>query len=405
MFYAMRSLRPYLAALVALPVGPLPQLPLPVDVGKTVSGVAGSLDVPLTEVRKLHLRQLLSANRRVLEADPQGAPMVRSEVLAFSPSAVALERAQATGFSIARERPLGGLDARIVVLRSPEKVTTRRALERLRALDPEGVYDFNHIYTESGDISAAADTVNRPGNREERALRAGMVDGGVDTAHIVFQNVTVHQHGCGEQPVPSVHGTAVASLIAAREIYAADIYCNRPTGGAMDDIADGIAWIAEQHVPVINVSLVGPRNLMLERIVRLAGAKGYLIVAAVGNDGPAAPPLYPASYPGVIGVTAVDLKQHVLLESCRGPQVYFAAQGAQMNAAVSGQAYAPVRGTSFAAPIVTGLLAAKLTEPGKSAADAVLAELARTAVDLGAPGRDDVYGNGLVGGISEGFKQ
>jgi len=202
-----------------------------------------------------------------------------------------------------------------------------------------------------------------------------------------------------------VHGTAVASLIAAREIYAADIYCNRPTGGAMDDIADGIAWIAGQRVPVINVSLVGPRNLMLERIVRLAGAKGYLIVAAVGNDGPAAPPLYPASYPGVIGVTAVDLKQHVLLESCRGPQVYFAAQGAQMNAAVSGQAYAPVRGTSFAAPIVTGLLAAKLTEPGKSAADAVLAELARTAVDLGAPGRDDVYGNGLVGGISEGFKQ
>ena len=169
------------------------------------------------------------------------------------------------------------------------------------------------------------------------------------------------------------------------------------TGGAMDDIADGIAWIVRQRVAVINVSLVGPRNIMLENVVRLATARGHLIVAAVGNDGPAAPPLYPASYPDVIGVTAVDAQQHVLLEACRGRQVAFAAPGADMAAAVMARAYAPVRGTSFASPIVASLLAARLPEPNRSAAANAVSDLARQALDLGVKGVDEVYGNGLVG--------
>ena len=57
---------------------------------------------------------------------------------------------------------------------------------------------------------------------------------------------------------------------------------------------------------MINVSLVGPRNALLERVVASLVSRGHLIVAAVGNDGPAAPPLYPAAYDGVVGVTAVD---------------------------------------------------------------------------------------------------
>jgi len=57
-----------------------------------------------------------------------------------------------------------------------------------------------------------------------------------------------------------------------------------------------------------------------------------------------------------------------------------------------------VRGTSFAAPIVAGLLAAQLHEPDKSAAERAIADLTHQAIDLGAPGPDPVYGNGLVGG-------
>src|SRR5207245_7526152 len=90
---------------------------------------------------------------------------------------------------------------------------------------------------------------------------------------------------------------------------------------------EAFGWLAREHVPVINVSLVGPPNAMLAAIVRDVLSRGYLVVAAVGNDGPAAPPLYPAAWPGVIGVTAVDARQRVLVEAGRGPQVKFAAPG------------------------------------------------------------------------------
>jgi subtilisin family serine protease len=129
----------------------------------------------------------------------------------------------------------------------------------------------------------------------------------------------------------------------------------------------------------------------------VATARGHLIVAAVGNDGPAAAPLYPASYPDVVGVTGVDSQQRVLMEACRGKHVDFAAVGVNQNAAIPVQAYAPVRGTSFAAPVVAGLLAARLPEPNKVAAESAIRELTSQARDLGARGPDTVYGQGFVG--------
>jgi subtilisin family serine protease len=148
---------------------------------------------------------------------------------------------------------------------------------------------------------------------------------------------------------------------------------------------------------VINVSLVGPKNALLERIVRSLIEQGYLIVAAVGNDGPAAPPLYPAAYPDVVGVTGVDAHRRVLLEAERGPQVMFAARGADLGAADLKHGYAPVRGTSYAAPTVAALLAAAVSAPDRQAALEAILEIKQSAIHLGAPGKDLTYGFGLVG--------
>jgi subtilisin family serine protease len=63
----------------------------------------------------------------------------------------------------------------------------------------------------------------------------------------------------------------------------------------------------------------------------------------------------------------------------------------------AGGGYASARGTSFAAPIVAGLLAEALQEPDPKTAAAALLLLERSATDLGAAGRDDVFGFGLVG--------
>ena len=424
------------AAHAQLPRVQLPNVPGVVNdtvgrVGNTVGNVAGQVD-RLADVRRLRVDDLVRTQRANVERDPAGQPILRAEIVSFDPTDAALDRARAAGFQVARERVLEGLDSRVVVLRAPEGMTTRRALTRLRGLDPQGSYDYNHIYLDSGDVAIAGASKPRGESGGEGAtdrtrrlalasdasgavpaeatgsFKVGLVDGGVDVSHPVFKGTAVHQYGCDGKPVPTAHGTAVASLLVGKadpfsgaapgaELYAADVYCGLGAGGAADAVVDAIAWIARQHVAVINVSLVGPKNLLLENVVRLVIARGHIIVAAVGNDGPAAPPLYPASYPDVIGVTAVDAHRKVLIEACRGKQVKFAAPGADMAAAELAPTFAVVRGTSFAAPIVAGLLAASLHEPDKEAAAKAIQTLASQAIDLGSRGVDKTYGAGLVG--------
>jgi subtilisin family serine protease len=204
-----------------------------------------------------------------------------------------------------------------------------------------------------------------------------------------------------------VHGTAVASLLIGdagqfrgaapgARLYAADVYCGIPTGGAIDAIAAALGWLGANQVAVVNISLVGPDNVVLRRLVGQMIARGYIIVAAVGNDGPAAPPLYPAAYPDVIGVTAVDAHRHALIEAERGAQVEFAAPGADMAAANCPDGFTSVRGTSFAAPLVAGLLAPRLPQPDPAAARQAIESLALEAIHLGASGRNSTYGLGLV---------
>jgi len=116
------------------------------------------------------------------------------------------------------------------------------------------------------------------------------------------------------------------------------------------------------------------------------------LVAAVGNDGTTDVPRYPAAYPGVVGVTAVDQQERALAAGNRGNFVALAAPG--VDVWIPGQpdaSSAPVdqlvTGTSFATPYVTASLAAFGNDVGRMLA---------TARDLGAPGVDPVFGHGLV---------
>ncbi len=390
----------------------LPQVRLPVDVSRTVTDAVESVDPQkLVDLRGERISRLLHEHRDRVEADPRGAPMVRAEVVALSPSPEAVQRALAAGFVVVREQQLEGLELRTVVFRTPRRMSTRRALQRLRDLDPSGTYDFNHIYLESGGIGVAQPL---PGTSAPvvlpaaaTGLKVGLIDGGVQKTHPVFSAVPMYFFGCDGRPVPGEHGTAVASLLVGStetfsgaapraQLYAADVYCGAPTGGAVDAIAQAFAWLARERVGVINVSLVGPANDMLERIVRSVLERGHIVVAAVGNDGPASPPLYPAAYAGVTGVTGVDGKRRVLLEALRGEQVDFAAPGADMLAASGTDGFSAVRGTSFAAPIVAGLLARELFKPDAAAAGRAMERLVSQAEDLGQRGPDAVYGRGFV---------
>jgi len=402
-------------AQVRLPNVQVPQLPniqVPVDAGGLVNGAARTLEPnQLRDLRRLRIRELLRANRRELESDSNGAPVVRAEIVAYAPSDAALRMASEAGLTVVRESSLGGLSVKVVVLRPKSGMSTRAALRALRRADPEGSYDYNHLYIESGAIDTSQPV--SPGNGIDTntgaaKIRVGLIDTGVARDHPSLRGASIEQFGCDSAAAPAAHGTAVASLLMGHanrfagaapdaSLYSADVYCGKSTGGSVEAIGAAFSWLVEKRVPVINVSLVGPPNLLLEKIVGATLARGFIVVAAVGNDGPASPPLYPAAYRGVIGVTGVDAKRRVLMEAVRGPQVYFAAPGSDMGAADLQEGYVAVRGTSFSAPIVAGLLAQRVSEPDVAAAQRAIAALAAQAIDLGSHGIDKTYGHGLVG--------
>jgi subtilisin family serine protease len=388
----------------------LPSLPLPGRIGPVgLDGLRRPVDrlldrAPLPDLGSLRLdtvKQLLRNHPDQLEADPRGEPALRGEVLAWSPSDAALRAARDAGAAVVSDDVLPGLGDRMVVLRLPAGASTAALVERLRTIDPDGSYDFNHVYTGSGAAGGV-----RAGDGP--AVRVGLVDSGVDGDHPVFEDAAITRWGCGGQAVPAPHGTAVAALMVGRSehlhgaapgasLYAADVYCGSPVGGAADRIAAALGWLDQQAVGVVNISLVGPSNALLARAVAAMQAHGHLLVAAVGNDGPAAPPLYPASYPGVVGVTGVDRRGKPLPEAARGPQVKFAAPGSQMISAAPGTPpYRQVRGTSFAAPIVAALLAQRLPRPDRAGAARAVDALAREAGHGQAVANDEI-GYGIVG--------
>lgn len=402
--------------------GPAPAQLLPPSAGGLVQDVAQGMQRgadrlgqsmqetrgDLERLRLKRLQALLRSDPRGLERDEGGAVVMRGQVVAVEPEAEALQAAQAAGFVVLEQRSFGEFGLRLVVLQVPPGLSTRRALQQLRQRDPQGEYDYNHVYSGSAappPAAASASVAAAAADDATGGFVVGLIDSGVDAAHPALAGVQVHAWGCDGQVRAQPHGTAVASLLAgravahgpfARTLYAADIYCGQADGGTVVALVGALAWMAQRQVPVINISLIGGPNRALQLAVQRMLARGHLLVAAVGNDGPAAPPLYPAAYPGVIGVTAVDARARVLPEAGRGPQVAFAAVGELIAAAPQGH-WRTQRGTSFAAPLVARLAAQALPQPDPQAAAQVRARLQAQARDLGAPGTDPVYGAGLLG--------
>jgi hypothetical protein len=390
------------AQLLPSPSAVLGDLPVPDlrPLGRVVDQTVEDLTPQaLAATRLERLRDLVRRYPRALELDDLGQPVVRAEVLAISPGDQAMAVIQAAGFGVARRSRSDDLGLELVTLTPPKGMSAKAAVRRLRELDPGGAYDFNHLYADAGGgappPASAAPTAANGG-----VARAGLLDGGVDAGQAAFAGVRIQPRGFARGGArPSPHGTAVASVLAAGgvgEILAADVYGQGPTGGSAEAIVSALAWMAQARVPVVNVSLVGPANGPLGAAVKALIARGCLIVAAVGNDGPAAPALYPASYPGVIAVTGVDRRRRLLPEAGRAAHVDFAAYGSEVKVAAPGGRTTVVRGTSYAAPVVAARLARMMDVADPQAARRATARLAEEAIDLGAPGPDPLYGRGLV---------
>ena len=365
------------------------------EAGRTAAGVerrAGRL----VRDRLSRLRGYVRDRRDVLEMSEAG-PVVRGRLIALDFDDRALARARGAGFGLIAEDGIGDLGVGFVTLSVPAGMPIDAAAAALEEIAPAATITANHIHFAGGSAAplAAATSAAQAGARVANPA-IGVIDGGV-AAHPAIGGVEQRGFARGA-PAASAHGTAVASLAAGRgpvnggapgaALLVADIYGDDPAGGSATALARAIGWMAGRGVPVVTISLAGPANALVERTIARARARGIEFVAAVGNDGPAAPPAYPASYAGVIAVTGVDRRNRVLAEAGRAAHLDYAAPGADMRAASHRGGTRRVRGTSFAAPLVAGRLAALGSR----------ARLDAEARDLGAPGPDAVYGRGLVCG-------
>ena len=319
--------------------------------------------------RRARLNALIAANRGVLDRDSSGQPVRKRELIATNPDPTSLAVAGRMGFQVSGDEIEPGLGIRMVTLVIPRTMNVRQAFQAIRRAAPAMLVDYNHIYEPSGgSLLPVAGAVLASAPRSiPRATRIAMIDGGV-ASHPSLVRASIEQQGFAGDAQPTGHGTAVGSLLvgdqgpfrgAARgaQLFVADVYGGNPAAGSTSSIVRALSWAASKNPAVINISLVGPNNAALARAIGSVEARGIKVVAAVGNDGPAAPPQYPASYPGVVSVTGVDAQGKALPEASRAGHLDFAAPGADMIAALPGQGFTVVRGTSFAAPLAAARLA------------------------------------------------
>ena len=337
------------------------------------------------------------------DRDEIGNPVRQGEVIAFALAPEAERQLVASGFRVLRRTALASLGQEVVRLGIPRGRRLADALREVRAAAPGAVTDFDHYYG-LGLASRAKpkrDKAARPavGTPAPRTATVGMIDTAV-AAHPALGHARVVSWQQGADPkAVTQHGTAVASLLATRgaeTIYSANIFRGPPAHPftSIDILAEAMEWMMGQGTPVINMSIAGPPNALLEKLVAIAGARGRTIVAAAGNGGPSAPPVYPAALPGVVAVTAVDPALRVYRYANHGRYIAVAAQGVGVLAARSEGGFARFTGTSFAAPLVAARLAQ--CRAGGATGAACTDQLFKAARDLGAAGFDDTYGHGYI---------
>jgi hypothetical protein len=351
---------------------------------------------------------------------PPVALALPSEIVLAPVTEAELALILADGFSVVASAPaplLGGLVARLEL---PPAVDLDAARLRLSAIAPGASVDLNHLYRPlempcwPGDC-LAFEMIGWavPPTSCGLDTTIAMIDTRVNLMHEALADRSVEvisMLGAEEARSEAIHGTAIATLLVGSpetrtpgllpeaRLVAVEAFHGDAAGDAADvfKIVRALDALALPGIRIVNLSFAGPANLVLERTVTAASASGMTIVAAAGNAGPLAAPVYPAAYEPVVAVTAVDRRLEVYRQAGRGAHLAFAAPGVNVwtAASISGGRFRS--GTSYATPFVSAALALAAARDEGSTSAELVADLAQSSIDLGEAGRDPVFGWGLV---------
>lgn len=239
-------------------------------------------------------------------------------------------------------------------------------------------------------------------------VRVAVLDTGVAERHPAFSGAgNMHRNFTTDDSAfdTNGHGTHVAGVIGGRgpmsgiapkvEILSLKVLGNDGCG-SMDAVARALQFAVEFRSHVIVMSLGAPvGNERLEKAVMAAAEADIPVVCAAGNDGGRVS--YPAAYGTTIAVGAVGRSGQICEFSSRGPEIDVAAPGDKIRSAWINEGYATLSGTSMAAPFVAGVLAlATSARRGSRLGRQALDVIRQTSTDVGEPGRDNLYGWGLI---------
>jgi subtilisin family serine protease len=236
-----------------------------------------------------------------------------------------------------------------------------------------------------------------------------VIDSGIDAKHPELVNAVADSFDAlGSKEGPHVHGTGIAGAIVAHarlmgsapqaRILGIRAFGAAPNGAQSTSfvILKALNYAAEHGAQIINMSFAGPKDPLIERGIAATAARGILMVAASGNAGAKSPPLYPAANANVIAVSATDAQDKLFTASNRGGHIAISAPGVDIFLPAPDEKYQITSGTSFSAAYISGLAALMLERNPALKPDEVRAILMKTARDLGAPGRDDLFGAGAA---------
>lgn len=297
-----------------------------------------------------------------------------------------------------------------LTIRLPDR--TVRALSTKSAAAPLAVGEYEQSW---GVRRIGAEFMHDSGITG-RGVKIAVLDTGIDYNHPELKanykgGVNLINPGSTDprDDATSSHGTHVAGIIAAArngaevvgvapdaELYAVKILGGDGRGDSAT-VAEGILWAVDNGMDIINISAASIPSTAVQEALQAAENAGILVVAAAGNES-GQPISFPASFEPVIAVTATDQSDNLAPFSNQGPQADLAAPGVRIKSTfrVESGSYGEISGTSQAAPHVTGLAALLLSADPLLSLDGLRLRLQELALDLGAPGRDPLYGYGLA---------
>ena len=248
----------------------------------------------------------------------------------------------------------------------------------------------------------------------------GIVDTGIDAGHedlagkvavcatsrdgklVVGSCADDNDHGthvAGTIGAVANNGIGIAGVAFASPLVVCRALSGAGGSGTVADVANCVAFAHARGARVISMSLGGGPAITLRNAVRAAwaggGRRGSVLVAAAGNDGDARLD-YPAGYPEVVSVAAIDGGGRRASFSNANGDVELAAPGVDVLSTKRGGGYVRFSGTSMATPHAAGAAALLWGAHRRSTAQTIRDRLDGAVADLGAPGRDPEYGFGVI---------